>query len=475
MVREVVTVQAKPDGVAGKARRQFQGDATAGVVQALTPAAKHDFRASWVPLPERLPGRLLAGPWPCNSTTEGEEGHSDNFATMRALLGEPVGVRCFVSLVSQPEVDNELGGIYQPLVQEELEELNPDADPVPCAQANVADERAWVGVVRWNLARKRLGQCTTFVVDQLNAGKTVYLHCADGFGRTGIVTAAVLGILSEGALSGDQAIEQAEAAYIRRRWGGPDRLTEEQRRMALDLLSFLLRDGGEGGASQPAVPAPVSMGPPSNAPVEVAGSRRKIKLTMTPETELSSFGFEFKPEQQQEENVASISSKPVTPAAEPAVNTKTVSSEEACPAQIPQQSEEDELEMLRQQRLAELRLEANQKTEEMTRRFEAHQRAIAQSDREFQQKRAMDAKGITVDALPSWAKGMAPRDPLTGASNYENDGGGGASPGSMVMRPTDAAAAAKEAQPAQWGFNPSPVAHADEHSAATTASSRSGV
>ena len=245
--------------------------------------------------------------------------------------------------------------------------------------------------------------------------------------------------------------------------------------MALDLLSFLLRDGGEGGASQPAVPASVSMGPPSNAPVEVAGSRRKIKLTMTPETELSSFGFEFKPEQQQEENVASISSKPVTPAAEPAVNTKTVSSEEACPAQISQQSEEDELEMLRQQRLAELRLEANQKTEEMTRRFEAHQRAIAQSDREFQQKRAMDAKGITVDALPSWAKGMAPRDPLTGASNYENDGGGGASPGSMVMRPTDAAAAAKEAQPAQWGFNPSPVAHADEHSAATTASSRSGV
>ena len=61
-----------------------------------------------------------------------------------------------------------------------------------------------------------------------------------------------------------------------------------------------------------------------------------------------------------------------------------------------------------------------------------------------------------------WAKGMAPpgRDPLTGA---------------MIMRPTDAQEEAKAAQPAEWGFNPEPVAHADENSAFKTASTRSGV
>ena len=36
----------------------------------------------------------------------------------------------------------------------------------------------------------------------------------------------------------------------------------------------------------------------------------------------------------------------------------------------------------------------------MARRFEAHQRALAKADLEFQQTREQQARGLTIDALP---------------------------------------------------------------------------
>jgi hypothetical protein len=59
------------------------------VVEVMTPSGSGDFRASWVPLPPEIPGRLLAGPWPCDKgCTTG-----DKARVMRALLGPAVGVR----------------------------------------------------------------------------------------------------------------------------------------------------------------------------------------------------------------------------------------------------------------------------------------------------------------------------------------------------------------------------------------------
>eukprot|EP01043_Picozoa_sp_COSAG02_P047660 COSAG02_NODE_4591_length_5182_cov_5.857761_1_plen_141_part_00 len=59
------------------------------VVEVMTPSGSGDFRASWVPLPPEIPGRLLAGPWPCDKgCTTG-----DKARVMRALLGPEVGVR----------------------------------------------------------------------------------------------------------------------------------------------------------------------------------------------------------------------------------------------------------------------------------------------------------------------------------------------------------------------------------------------
>ena len=66
-----------------------QQQSLSGLVDVPTPSASRDFRASWVPLPRDVPGRLLAGPWPCyKGCTEG-----DKVRTMKVLLGRKVGVR----------------------------------------------------------------------------------------------------------------------------------------------------------------------------------------------------------------------------------------------------------------------------------------------------------------------------------------------------------------------------------------------
>jgi len=66
-----------------------QQQSLSGMVEVSTPSACHDFRASWVVLPRDVPGRLLAGPWPCDKgCTEG-----DKVRVMKMLLGRKVGVR----------------------------------------------------------------------------------------------------------------------------------------------------------------------------------------------------------------------------------------------------------------------------------------------------------------------------------------------------------------------------------------------
>ena len=67
--------------------------AAPAVFEVLTPSGSRDFRASWVALPPEVPGRLLAGPWPCDKSCNAE----DKERVMRALLGPAAGVRTVVA------------------------------------------------------------------------------------------------------------------------------------------------------------------------------------------------------------------------------------------------------------------------------------------------------------------------------------------------------------------------------------------
>eukprot|EP01043_Picozoa_sp_COSAG02_P047661 COSAG02_NODE_4591_length_5182_cov_5.857761_2_plen_387_part_00 len=382
-------------------------------------------------------------------------------------------MRCFVSLVSQPEVDLELGGPYQEWVQDVLEELEPEADPVPCAQANVDD--CLIGVVRWTKALTRLGQCTTFVVQQLRAGLTVYLHCGDGVGRTGIVSAAVVGILAR--LPAEEALARAEDAHAKRRFtmrSSPE--TEEQRTMVRTLLD-------QHGSAEP--------GPPSaGQPEECAEqAQAKAKVAQAPsETSKPPCLPQRAPELKLSERCDTIEffavpaaspepdSKPVTPSAEPAeaAEPATVQAEPAAPAApgaveaegplTAQQElrrmqqrfaataeglngeEAEELERLRLKRLAELKAAQKAKQEELERRYDAYCAQKAQDDQEQVSKLR---GGLIVEDLPPWAQGLARRRALAGAS----EGGAGGGAGREVLRPSEQRAADAAAQPDKWGFD----------------------
>eukprot|EP01043_Picozoa_sp_COSAG02_P073843 COSAG02_NODE_14531_length_1261_cov_5.619853_1_plen_328_part_10 len=320
-------------------------------------------------------------------------------------------VRCFVSLVSQPEVDLELGGPYQEWVQDVLEEVEPEADPVPCAQANVDD--CLIGVVRWTKALARLGQCTTFVVQQLRAGVTVYLHCRDGVGRTGIVSAAVVGILAR--LPAEEALARAEDAHAKRRFttrSSPE--TEEQRTMVRTLLdqhgSVKREPASATSATSATEPEECAEQAKPQAKVAQAASEtpKPPRLPQkNPELKLSersdTIEFFAVPVAAPEPD-----SKPVTPSVEPAEAAEPAAAQ-AKPAEpgavqaegplTAQQElrrmqqrfaataeglsgeEAEELERLRLKRLADLKAAQKAKQEELERRYDAYCAQKAQDDR----------------------------------------------------------------------------------------------
>jgi hypothetical protein len=404
------------------------------------------FRAVDVPLPvlggASGLGRLFVGPNP----HAGGSSPAESMAVMRALLGSGGGgVRCFVSLLSRAEVVRHGGGGYQHLVQAALDEVEPEAEPLPCAQANVED--CFVGVVRWKTAASRLGQCAAFVLEQLRAGTSVYLHCVDGRGRTSVVAAAVLGIL--GGISAECAIARAEGAY---RWctapqaaaraasGDGAVLTHEEKVMVGELLRNLRATAAleRARAAQPVHPSAEAFAAElaRAEAAEAAAVGAKGGPCAPPGLTISAprgTGYIVDAAQAQ-----SVAPRPSSSSSSPSPSSSSSSSSSSAAATPPEQAsgprsgaegggerlhaddakeitqrwgeeeataeEERELEKLREARRAELQATRAAELRAQERRFEAYE-----EHRRIQDERAMleKKKGLVVEPLPPWARSLA--------------------------------------------------------------------
>lgn len=137
-----------------------------------------------VPFPDSywvLPGRFLAGEYPASAYFEDETRRK-----LRRLL--EVGVNFFIDLTEPGEMNE-----YLEILEEEaaLNDLEVDYQRMSIADYSTPAEAEMIAVLN--------------VVDAaLEAGKTVYVHCYGGVGRTGTVVGCYLARHGE---SGAQALE----------------------------------------------------------------------------------------------------------------------------------------------------------------------------------------------------------------------------------------------------------------------------
>lgn len=129
-----------------------------------------------------LPGRLLAGEHPAAASAELTR------ERLEALLR--TGIRCFIDL-TQPE--------ERPAYQAQL----------PAAAS----------YFHWPLpdhglpaSKAQMTQILDCLRAQLHAGRTVYLHCRAGIGRTGMTAGC---LLAESGYSGDEALEELNRLWLR--------------------------------------------------------------------------------------------------------------------------------------------------------------------------------------------------------------------------------------------------------------------
>lgn len=151
-----------PEEWSGALARSSEIEALAGRFASLVASPAPLPRAYWV-----LPGKLLAGGYPGRKS--GADGSSAPEAAVRALLG--AGVNAFLDLSADGE--DVKAESYAPF-------LRPGTE---LRRSPTEDMSADASSVRRSVAA---------LDEMLASGKTVYLHCVGGFGRTGTVVGSFL-------------------------------------------------------------------------------------------------------------------------------------------------------------------------------------------------------------------------------------------------------------------------------------------
>jgi ADP-ribosyl-[dinitrogen reductase] hydrolase len=167
--------QAIPEDWAAALAREAEIEALAGRLSSLIEAPAPLPRSYWA-----LPGKILAGGYPGRGRGGGPE------AELSAILG--AGIDAFVDLT---EAGEERGAPYAPLLESRTSPRSgsqggsqngsrsrPQSGPVLRRQIPTADMAADPEAVR-----AALGELDSL----LSQGRTVYLHCLGGLGRTGTV------------------------------------------------------------------------------------------------------------------------------------------------------------------------------------------------------------------------------------------------------------------------------------------------
>ena len=165
------------------------------------------------PIPDSywvVPNRLLAGEYPGARTA------AEGRAKADALL--QVGVDLFVNLTEAGEYN--------------LRPYWPDVEAAAAALGRVTEQRRFAIQDMGTLTPERMRQILDTIDAAVAAGRTVYVHCFGGIGRTGMVVGCYL-------VRHGQSGAQALATIARLREGTPDGWkrspeTDAQRQLVLD-------------------------------------------------------------------------------------------------------------------------------------------------------------------------------------------------------------------------------------------------
>ena len=165
------------------------------------------------PIPDSywvVPNRLLAGEYPGARTA------AEGRAKADALL--QVGVDLFVNLTEAGEYN--------------LRPYWPDVEAAAAALGRVTEQRRFAIQDMGTLTPERMRQILDTIDAAVAAGRTVYVHCFGGIGRTGMVVGCYL-------VRHGQSGAQASATIARLREGTPDGWkrspeTDAQRQFVLD-------------------------------------------------------------------------------------------------------------------------------------------------------------------------------------------------------------------------------------------------
>lgn len=152
-----------------------------------------------------LPGRLLAGSYP------GDRSEPDHSQKIAACL--EAGVNTFICLQERRELERFTPYAARARELHDASDESRDVD-LEFLQCEIPD-----GSVT---SRHRLAMAVATVVDRLRAGRTVYVHCWGGHGRTGTLLCALL--VKAYGLTAEQAKEYFMATHKQRQvrgGGGP--------------------------------------------------------------------------------------------------------------------------------------------------------------------------------------------------------------------------------------------------------------